>query len=414
VKFNGLFSRLKRKARANQLAVALGGDTSGKASIPQLSEQIRRHFGVQLPIKSPPYEHYLQWNKLIELVERTISRETLMIFIKERANTVAIQPIHRKIACLPISNFIDFTFDRSLTRALIESGKTPILHDFFHHSMGGWRQSNPARPNVFFSFADLKTDFPMFGVYEQICHDPQNRIQIENMMEMLREKDLLILGFSSFEAEGILHLEYLAGAADKVVNTNDPVEDHAYWTKRGVFLAGAPTERALDYLLPSNLQSYTGWDIPIPRLMLIDVAKEKQYDCFICYFSGDKSFAIKLQADLNQRDLRPWRDEGEIEVGDSISEKLESALRDSYSFVIILSKEALARPWVREELRAALSLRIDEQLKILPVLYKDGQMPVFLMDYKHADFREEKNYAEQLEFLARSIRNAVKRARGKK
>jgi len=131
-------------------------------------------------------------------------------------------------------------------------------------------------------------------------------------------------------------------------------------------------------------------------------------------FSGDKAFAIKLESDLNQRDLRPWRDEGEIEVGDSISDKLELALKDSYSFVIILSKEALQRPWVREELRAAFSLRVEEQLKILPVLYKDCEMPVILMDYKHADFREGKNYAEQLEFLARSIQNAVERARRKK
>lgn len=412
--FNGFFSRLKRKARANQLTVAVGGELSGEAAIPKLTEQIRDQFGVQIETESAPYEHYLRWNKLIELVEQSVSREALMTFIKERVDSVPIQPIHRKVACLPISNFLDFTFDRSLTKALIENGKQPIIHDFFHHSMGSWRQSNPDKPNVFFSFADLGTNFPIFGVYEQLCFNPQNRIQVENIMEMLREKDLLILGCSSFEAEGILHLEYLAGAADKVVNTNDPIGDYAYWTKRGVFLAEVPTEAAVEYLLPSNFQSYSGWDIPIPRLMLIDVAKEKRYDCFICYFSGDKAFATKLHNDLNMRDLRPWRDEGEIEVGESISEKLEIALKDSYSFVIILSKEALERPWVREELRAALSLRVDEQLRILPVLYKDCRMPVFLMDYKHADFREEKNYSEQLEFLARSIHNAVKRARRKK
>jgi TIR domain len=414
VPLDSFFSRLKRKARANQLAVALGGDLSGSAAIPRLAEQIRDHFGIEIEIKLPPYEYYLRWNNLIELVEQGVSRETLMAFILERADSVVIQPLHRKIACLPISNFIDFTFDRSLTKALIEGGKHPIVHDFAHHSMGSWRQSNPDRPNVFFSFADLRTQFRIFGVYEQLCRHPQNRIQVENMMEMLRGKDLLILGFSSFEAEGILHLEYLAGAADKVVNTSDPIEDYAYWTRRGVFLADVPSDEAIEYLLPSNLRSYSGWDLPFPGRMLIDVAKEKQYDCFICYFSGDKAFAVKLEADLNQRDLRPWRDEGEIEVGDSISDKLELALKDSYSFVIILSKEALQRPWVREELRAAFSLRVEEQLKILPVLYKDCEMPVFLMDYKHADFREEKNYAEQLEFLARSIQNAVGRARRKK
>ena len=74
----------------------------------------------------------------------------------------------------------------------------------------------------------------------------------------------------------------------------------------------------------------------------------------------------------------------------------------------------LSRPWVREELNAAYNLRLAEELKILPVLYKDCEIPPFLIDYKYADFREEKRYTEQLGLLERAIRNAVKRIRRKK
>jgi hypothetical protein len=104
----------------------------------------------------------------------------------------------------------------------------------------------------------------------------------------------------------------------------------------------------------------------------------------------------------------------EIEVGDSFTDKIQDGLKDAYSFTIILSPEALARPWVREELRAAYAQRLAGELKILPVLYKDCEIPPFLADYKYADFREERRHNEQLELLERSIRNAVLRAREKK
>ena len=89
-------------------------------------------------------------------------------------------------------------------------------------------------------------------------------------------------------------------------------------------------------------------------------------------------------------------------------------MKSCFTFIIILSPEALERPWVKEELRAAYNLRLAEELKILPVVYNDCELPVFLSDYRVADFREEKNYTEQMEILSRSVSNAVKRARKKK
>ena len=85
----------------------------------------------------------------------------------------------------------------------------------------------------------------------------------------------------------------------------------------------------------------------------------------------------------------------------------------SYTFVIILSPEAISRAWVKEELRAAYARRLGGDLKILPVLHKECEIPPFLADYKYADFRDEKRYHEQITLLERSIKNAVKRAREK-
>src|SRR6266542_1575444 len=410
---DGFLARIKEKARSNQLAIAIGGKFSSEAALPALAESLQKKFDVSFPT-SNIFDYYGRWNKFVDQLEAKVAREILWRDVGNRVASMQPDAIHRKVAAIPISNFIDATLDRRLTKALIENGKKPILHAFRQQRIGGWRQSNPVEPNVFFTFGQFASFHPWEGLHEQLCIHPQNRVQVENLMEMLRQKDLLLLEFSAAEAEKILHLEYLAGAAGKVVNTADPSGEVTYWTKLGVFLAGVDTEEFIDYLLPADLRSYSFWDVPIPNRMLIDIGREKDYDSFISYFSGDKPFVQRVTADLQQRQIRIWRDDAEIEVGDSISDKIEHALKRSYTFSIVLSKEALGRPWVREELRAAYNLRRAEDLKILPLLYEDCEIPLFLADYKYADFREAKNYTEQLELLARSIQNAVKRARGKK
>ena len=89
----------------------------------------------------------------------------------------------------------------------------------------------------------------------------------------------------------------------------------------------------------------------------MDIVRDKQYDCFISHFSGDKPFARRLAQDLEMRGLYDWVDENVIDIGDSLSDKIQDGLGNSYSFAIILSDESISRPWVKEELRAASQYR---------------------------------------------------------
>lgn len=311
---DAFLARIKDKARANQLAIAVGSAFSGETAIPAIAEILHKKFDGSFRV-STTFEFYNRWNEFVDHLEQKVDRETLWHDTASRVRDVKPFQIHRKLACIPISNFIDATLDRRLTTALSETGKKPILHAFRQQRIGDWRQSNPAAPNVFFTFGQFDSFDPWEGLHERLCIHDQNRIQIENMMEMLRQKDLLLLQFSAAEAEQILHLEYLAGAADKVVNTADPSGDITYWAKRGVFLANVDAEEFVEYLLPADLQSYSLWDVPIPNRMLIDVGRGKDYDSFISYFSGDKSFVQRVTADLQHRQIRIWRDDAEIEIG---------------------------------------------------------------------------------------------------
>ena len=411
---DSFINRIKMKARANQLCIAVGGFFSVGMDLPIIANEICSIFNVKFSV-SNKYEWFSMWNEFIETAERTVSRKKILDFVRMKKEPTRPQPIHRKLASIPISNFIDVTLDRQLLTALKEQGKEVFSYSFSEGTkMGAWKQSNPESPNVFSAFIDLYIESPWYGLHQQLTNNPQDRIQIENMMEMLRQKDLLILGMSACEAEDILCLDYLSQAADKVVNTEDATSSYHYWAKRGTYLAELPTETILDELIPYDLKSYSFLDAPFPGRMMIDIFKEKEFDVFISYFSGDKDFARKIAGDLQNRDLHVWRDEGEIDIGDSISDKIQEGLKRSFTFIIVLSPEALKRPWVKEELRAAYNLRLAEELKILPVVYKDCTIPIFLSDYRFADFREKKNYTEQMEILSRSISNAVKKARKKK
>ena len=407
-------SRIRMKARANQLCVAIGSFFSVGISLPTVATEICSKFDLAFPVANG-FEWFTHWNKFIELAEKSISRKELLAYVRKKKESTSPHRIHRKLASIPVSNFIDVTLDRQLITALQEHGKKPFDLSFSGGiMMGSWKQRNPENPNVFTAFIDLNFDSPWFGLQQQLTNNPQDRIHIENMMEMVSQKDLLVLKMSPHEAEHILCLDYLSQAADKVVITEDPTNNYQYWAKRGVYLAELPTENVVDDLIPYDLKSYSFMDAPFPGRKIVDMTKKKEYDAFISYFTGDQNFARKIASDLQNRDLYVWRDEGEIDIGDSISDKIQEGLKQCYTFIIVISPEALNRPWVKEELRAAYNLRLAEDLKILPAVYKDCEIPLFLSDYRFADFREEKNYTEQLEILSRSVSNAVKKAREKK
>jgi len=411
---NGMLSRLYRKALSNQIAIAVGSSLSDdKVSIPSLAKEIITTYKLDFYVKHS-VEYFKRWNELIELAEKVVQISELTKFVRNKIGEVKPTHIHQRLAILPISNFIDTTFDRSLYKAVVAAGRTPILHDWQNQRMGSWKQSNPENPNIFFMLPNAETASPWYGVYEPTGKNTQNKIQLENLMEMLTEKDLVMLEYSSYEAEFILHLYALVSSCDKVVSDNSSKLDPEYVSTRGVYIGNFASNELLDKISPSEGEKYGIWDVLFPSRKLIDISRTKSHDCFISYFSGDKEFVGWVDQQLQLRGIKTWRDEREIEIGDSMTDKIQEGLVDSHTFTIVLTPDALQRPWVKEELKAAYARKLAGDLKILPILHKECDIPPFLADYKYADFRDERRYYEQLSLLERSIKNAVKQARGKK
>lgn len=111
---------------------------------------------------------------------------------------------------------------------------------------------------------------------------------------------------------------------------------------------------------------------------------------FLSHTSIDKPFVEKLANDLRRVGVNVWFDKWEIKVGESLTWKIEQGIRGNEHLIIVLSPEAISSEWVRSELGAAWAKQMQQKkVVVLPILYRDCDIPLFLLDRKYADFRSD-------------------------
>jgi hypothetical protein len=109
---------------------------------------------------------------------------------------------------------------------------------------------------------------------------------------------------------------------------------------------------------------------------------------FLSHNYADKPFARRLATELTHAGAGVWIDDAEIKVGDSLIGKIEAGLIKSDYLGVVLSPSSVSSNWVKTELRAVLSQEISEaRVRVLPILYRDCDLPLFLRDKLYADFR---------------------------
>ncbi len=107
---------------------------------------------------------------------------------------------------------------------------------------------------------------------------------------------------------------------------------------------------------------------------------------FISHSSDDKKFVRTLKDDLVANGIDCWLDEDQLEIGDSLIQKLESAINESTHFIIILSPNSVSSEWVRLELSKANLLKDASVLKkIIPIKYRECEMPKDLIGLLYGD-----------------------------
>ncbi len=124
---------------------------------------------------------------------------------------------------------------------------------------------------------------------------------------------------------------------------------------------------------------------------------------FLSHTSIDKPFVEKLAMDLRRMGVNAWYDKWDIKVGESITWRIEEGIRESEYLGIILSPEALNSEWVKSEIGAGWVKQIlTKKIMLLPIYYRDCDVPYFLLDRKYANFSVD--YQSGLEELANVLR----------
>ncbi|MHB1357534.1 MAG: toll/interleukin-1 receptor domain-containing protein [Anaerolineae bacterium] len=109
---------------------------------------------------------------------------------------------------------------------------------------------------------------------------------------------------------------------------------------------------------------------------------------FISYSHSDKQIAEHLAMELVANNASIWLDRWELNIGDSILNRIQEAITEADALLIILSTASVSSEWCKKELTAGLMRELSEKrVIVLPVLVEDCEIPLFLRDKLYADLR---------------------------
>lgn len=128
---------------------------------------------------------------------------------------------------------------------------------------------------------------------------------------------------------------------------------------------------------------------------------------FLSHSHADKPFARRLASDLRAAGHGVWIDEAEINIGDSLIEKIRDGLDQVDYVAAVLSTSSIDSPWVTRELDIASNREIDEKrVVVLPLLLEKVELPGFLKGKFYGDFTDISQYDEIFSLLLRKLGTA--------
>src|SRR5215472_6297512 len=130
------------------------------------------------------------------------------------------------------------------------------------------------------------------------------------------------------------------------------------------------------------------------------------FDVFVSHGSEDKPWVRTLAENLERLGLRVWLDEWQMVPGDVLVHGLDEGILRSRSGVLVCSPEAMVKPWVRAEYAAMMTRAVQGRQRLVPVLYREVELPPLLAARLWVDFRgaDGEEYLRRVRELARAVR----------
>jgi TIR domain len=129
---------------------------------------------------------------------------------------------------------------------------------------------------------------------------------------------------------------------------------------------------------------------------------------FVSHASEDKDrFVTEFATKLRASGINAWLDKWEIQPGDSLVDKVfEKGIRAAQIVVIILSSNSIKKPWVKAEVEASIVKRIEEGIRIIPIVL-DGlvgdEIPTALKPILYVRIPDFQNYDAELKRIIGTI-----------
>jgi len=126
---------------------------------------------------------------------------------------------------------------------------------------------------------------------------------------------------------------------------------------------------------------------------------------FLSHLSSDSEFAARLASVIRAEGhvVDTYREL--ISPGESITERIGSALQAADSVVVLLSQGSMANQWVSSEISMAVSRRLQSgRPRLIPILVDDeAEIPFFMRDLLYVDMSTPEKYESSLPGLIRAL-----------
>ncbi len=125
---------------------------------------------------------------------------------------------------------------------------------------------------------------------------------------------------------------------------------------------------------------------------------------FLSHNSKDKPWVKKLAERLTSDGVVVWLDEAELNIGDSLIEKISDGIQEMEYVAAVISKNSVESTWVQKEISLAMSKEISGRtVTVLPLLIEKCRRPAALTDKFYADFTNPENFETEYLKLLRAL-----------
>lgn len=169
-------------------------------------------------------------------------------------------------------------------------------------------------------------------------------------------------------------------------------------------------------ILPSALPTLREPDLSTVPSLVRDIdntpnspySSDRKYDVFISHASEDKEEIVRpLAHELKSNGLAVWYDEFELQIGDSLRQKIDRGLANSRFGIVVLSKKFISKGWTNYELDGIVTKSVTGQQVMLPIWHNITKQEVIAFSPSMADKLARNTASYTIEEIANEISEVI-------